>query len=479
MTEIVVTPSMMRRWHGDALAFAIEVCGFKPDRWQEKVLRAAAGNPLIALLACKGPGKSALLAVLVSWFLFTRHDANVMCVSITGANLRDGLWKELARVIGGSAILSATFEWSAERISHRARPETWFASFRTWSPSADPQAQANAIAGFHSKNVLMVLDEVSEYPSGVFAAAEAALGSGKDCRLFCAGNPTKTSGPLYDIATKERGRYLVVEITGDPDDPDRAPRVDLAWARSMVAKYGRDSNIVRTNILGKFPLRASDSLFGVDDITAAQKRVVQLDELAPIILTVDVARFGDDESVIRLRQGLVAYMPWRYRELDTMQLAARVAHQAQRLQPDAVFVDVVGIGAGVVDRLRQLGVPNVIEVNNGAKATRPGFKLLRDQCYSELADWLRAGASLPEEPELVPELLAHSFKFNSANQLEVLPKDDVKALLGGKSPDLADSLALGFAQPIVAGRKARMHQDAVLHGASRAVDYNPYTKRSA
>lgn len=478
---ITVDVATMLRWRANPLDFVLEALHAKPDPWQEQVLKVAGTSLLIALVACKGPGKSTLLSWLALWFLYTRPNANVGVCSITGANLQNGLAKELALWIGKSEVVSSAFEVTKSGIYHRAFPLTWFLAFRQWAKDADATAQADTLAGFHADYVMWVLDEISEYPDGVYQAAKGALLSGKECRLIAAGNPTRTSGPLYFIATRERDRFLVVHVTGDPDDPNRAPRVNLEEAKRLIRDYGRGSNVVRINVLGLFPLRGADNLLGAEEVLEAMRRFVEPDEYAPLILCVDVARFGDDDSVIRARRGLIAYQPQVEHGLDTMELAARVAERADELEPDAIFVDVVGIGAGVVDRLRQLKVPNVVEVNFGQASSQPKrFARLRDEAYWKMAEWIRAGGSLPDEPLLVPELTEPTFRHDASNRVVVESKEDYRARLG-RSPDRADSVAIGFAFPVHASRKAREHKEALarFHAPRRrasVLDYNPLRK---
>jgi phage terminase large subunit len=158
-------------WIRDPVLFVRQVFGAIPDEWQADALRAIPANPRVGMSACKGPGKSCVLAWTIWWFIYTREDAQVMCTSITGDNLKDNLWKELSVWYSKSPMLQRAFEVRGERIIHRERPKTWWVSARTWAQNADPTQQANTLAGFHGAHVMVVLDEMGDYPDGVVVAA--------------------------------------------------------------------------------------------------------------------------------------------------------------------------------------------------------------------------------------------------------------------------------------------------------------------
>lgn len=439
----------------------------QPDAWQRKMLLAfgetdAKGRAKfrrMAAAACKGPGKTALMAWLGWYFLATRPNSKVPCISITGGNLKDGLWAELAKWQKRSPLLSRTFTWYAERITNNEHPETWFASKRSWSPDADPEQQANDIAGLHEDYLLWLIDECSDMPDGVVSAAEGALTSGIETRLVMMGNCTRSSGPLWNACGRDRHnadgsvRWHITRITGDPDDPDRSPRIDIEEARNEIAKRGRDDYRVMVNILGLFPERGADALLGVKDVEAAMTR--ELGESAyyrePKVIGCDVARYGSDDSVIFPRQGRACFRPKKFHGLDTVEFAEQVIKFAQTWGSDGGFIDGGGVGGGVVDTLRARGHANkATEVNFGSKAIDAEmYENRRAEMYFRAAEWVKSGGCLPSIPGLAEELAAPRYWFNKRQQKCLEPKDDIKARLG-RSPDLADAFVLTFAAPVVA-----------------------------
>lgn len=474
--------SAIAEWRANPGLFARQVLRVdEVDAWQDEVLDAATKHRRIALKASKGPGKSTVLAWLIWWFLLTRLHPKVVATSITGDNLKDGLWTELAKWQQRSELLKHAFTWTAERIVANDHPETWWASARQWSKSASADQQANTLAGIHADAVLFVVDEAGGIPDSVVAAAEAGLANadaarGTEALLAIAGNPTHLDGPLYRACSRERALWWVKEISGDPDDPKRAPRVSIEWAREQIRKYGRDNPWVLVNVFGRFPPGQSNALLGVEEVTEAARRVLPpalyQDEVK--VLGVDVARFGDDETVLFPRQGRAAYRPKVLRNLSTTDVAGQVANVIDKWQPDAVFVDVTGVGAGVVDHLQAMGHP-VVGIHNGGKAFASNrFADRRAEMWWVMAEWIKSGATIPDDATLIGELPAPTYTFEAGGSLRLESKKDMKKR-GLQSPNRADALALTFAAP-VAKQDWKRH-GAAFGGRNTAHEYDPYQER--
>ena len=483
MNPVSQAASRIARWRESPPTFVRDVFRAEPDRWQDIVLEAVPDNPRGALKASKGPGKSTVLAWIGWWFLCCFPHPKGAATSISGDNLKDGLWAEFAKWQVRSELTKQAFTHTSERIFANDHPKTWFFSARTWPRDASTEKQADTLAGFHGDFVMFLVDESGGIPRAVFAAAEAGLANageeGRKAWLWQAGNPTDTQGPLYDACTRERHLWFVFEISGDPDDPNRAPRISKQWAREQIAKYGRDDPWVRVNVFGKFPLGQSNVLVAVDDATKASKRNLMAAEYryAPRVLGVDVARFGGDRTVLFPRQGKVAFRPEVLRSRDTMQVAGQVVRIIDSWRPHQVFVDAIGVGAGVVDRLRELGHDMVIGVESSSSPTQPRYLNLRAEMWDKMATWVRTEASTPDDPELIRELTAPTYKYNSEGLLVLEKKDDIKKRLGF-SPDKADGLALTFAYDVATPDPAL--EDAATarfakHGNRKlATEYEPF-----
>lgn len=444
------------KWRLDPVKMVRDLFGVDPDAWQAEVLMEfARGNQRIAMAACKGPGKSCVLAWIIWNFLLTRPHPKVVCTSITGKNLLDGLWSELAKWLAKSKLLQDMFVWQKTRVFAKQHPETWWCSARTWSASADPQMQADTLAGIHADYVLFVLDEAGGIPDSVMASAEAGLanaagGGGKEAHLVLAGNPTHLSGPLYRACTTEKRLWWVKHITGDPDAVDRSPRVSAQWAREQIEKYGRDNPWVLVNVFGKFPPSSINALIGPEEVREAMKRFIAPEKLVGLakILGVDVARMGPDLSVIFKRQGKQAFPPQTMRNVDSITGAGQVARQWSSWGAQACFIDDTGgFGGGWIDQLRALSY-QPLGIHFAGKASSPRYANKRAEMWFEMARWIKEGGCLPDVPELVDELSQSTYTF-AGDSLLLEDKELLRAKIG-RSPDYADALALTFAQPVQA-----------------------------
>lgn len=436
-------------WWKEPQRFVREVLGVVPDAWQDEVLAAFPRQPRLAMKACKGPGKTAVEAWLAWNFLATRPEPRIAATSISADNLADNLWAEMAKWQQRSPMLRAAFQWTRTRIFARDCPETWWMSARAWPRSASREQQADTLAGLHADYVLFILDESGGIPDAVMASAEGALASCKEGHIVQAGNPTHLEGPLWRACTVERRLWHVTEITADPDDPRRSTRVRPEWAREQIEKYGRDNPWVLVNVFGRFPPGSLDTLIGPDECREAVRRAWREEDIAGAarVLGVDVARFGDDASVIFPRQGLVAFAPTRLRNVDGTRGAGAVARKWADWDADACFIDDTGgWGASWIDNLRRLGRAP-LGVGFAAAAHDPRYDNKRAEMYFEAVQWIRAGGALPPDcPELIAALSQTTYGFRG-DRLLLEPKEQVKQRLG-YSPDEADAFALTFAQPV-------------------------------
>lgn len=250
-------------------------------------------------------------------------------------------------------------------------------------------------------------------------------------------------------------RYTVYDTDALPADEVEQLRLEMseqAFAREFLCD---------------FSAAGDDQLLSLNDVEAASRIEYKPGAMdyAPKILGVDPARFGNDRSVIVPRQGLQVFKPMVYRGLDNMELANRVALKIEQWQPDAVFVD-AGAGAGVIDRLRQLG-HSVVEVNFGGRASDQRYVNKRTEMWFEMAESVRAGLSIPNDNALKLELATPFYKFDSQNRLALESKDDIKKRMPeGASPDIADALALTYAFPVA-------KRDTIAL-AKKPKEYDPY-----
>lgn len=447
----------IRRWREDPVAFVVDNFGVEPDAWQHDTLRALGGEldprRKVCMKACTGPGKSAVLA-WIGWHRLacfgTRGEhPKGAALSITADNLKDNLWAELSKWQTRSAFLSQAFKWTKERIYAVDHPETWFLSARSFAKDADTEAIGRALSGLHSQFPFILLDETGEMPLAVGKAAQQIFtGNPTDALIAQAGNPTSITGLLHDSCTTAAATWRIITITADPDDPKRTPRVSVDHAREMIDTYGRDNPWVMATILGLFPPAGFNSLLSYEDVQAAmQRHAREADyEFAARVLGVDVAREGDDKSVIFPRQGIVAFKPKVLRNANTVQGAAVVQQKWTEWEADGCFIDNTGgFGGGWIDQLQVLN-RSPVGIHFAGKALDARYANIRAEMWFKMAEWIKAGGALPNIPEMIAELTTPTYSFKG-DQFLIEPKEQIKKRLG-RSPDYADALALTFAYPV-------------------------------
>ena len=460
----------IREWRHDPLKFAIDVFGFEPKgEWQEDALGLAGteDRKRIAMKACAGPGKTAILAILgwhrLACFAEPGEHPKGAAVSVTRENLRDNLWPELAKWQNRSPFLSKAFTWTKERIFANDHPETWFLSARAYSQSADPETIGRTLSGLHSRFPFYLIDESGDMPPQIVRSAEQGLTSCADGLIVTAGNTTSHNGLLYHVAGQARKGWNIISITADPDDPKRTPLVDKQWAQDQIDTYGRENPWVMAYILGLFPPGSINALLTVDEVEAAMGRHLPPDVYAwsQKRLGIDVARFGDDRTVIFPRQGLVSGLPKVHvmRHSRTTDIAAQAAMIIAEWGAEQTFIDDTGHwGHGVIDNMLAAGLQAVGVMFHGP-AIDPRYANRRAEMWMKMAEWVKGGGALPPLPELVGELSGPTYTFSGGKFL-LEHKDQIKKRLG-KSPDLGDALALTFAQPdqpTMVGRRQHKQQ---------------------
>jgi phage terminase large subunit len=450
------------------------------DPWQKEALDVFPSQDpdkiRIALQACVGPGKTAVLAWCGWNFLSCYGERGEhpkgAAVSVTAQNLADNLWPEYSKWQSRSEFLLRAFTWTKTRIYANDHPETWFMAARSFSKTANPEEQGRTLSGLHSKYVLAQIDESGDIPPPVLKAAEQALSNCKFGKIMQAGNPTSHHGILYAAATTLRDQWYLIRITGDPDDRKRSTRIDIDWARDQIRLYGREDPWVMATILSQFPKASINALLSVEEVEASMARKLREDaySFSQRRLGVDVARFGDDRTILFPRQGLQAFKPLEMRNARNDAIAARIAQAKLAWPYEIEFVDDTGgYGAGVIDMRLQAG-ESPMGVNFASQATNPRYFNKRSEMIFSVAEWIKRGGALPYDSQLIKELTTPTYTFHQG-KLRVEEKDQIKRRLKF-SPDKADALGLTFALP-------EMPASDTLEGRKQAhgqvaTEYDPY-----
>lgn len=422
------------------IAFVREVLGAQPDPWQVEALRALAkGHTRIAIRSGHGIGKSALAAWTICWFANTRAPFKIAMTAPSAPQLYDVLVPETHKWF--SRLPDAwrgLWDITADHIKLKADSEC-FVTARTSRPE-----QPEAMAGLHSQHVLLVADEASGIDEAVYEAASGSMSSPGAVTLLI-GNPTRSTGYFWRVHTLERDRWHCMAVSSVD-----SPRVSRDYVDEMARRYGEQSNAYRIRVLGQFPTTDEDTLISAELVDSAMARDVPLDLEAPELWGLDPARFGSDASVLIKRRGyVVTEMPRRWRNTDTMALAGAIKAEfefSEGNKPKLIVIDSIGIGAGVVDRLSEQGLP-VLGINVGeAPSSKERFVRLRDELSFKLKEWLATRrCRLPKDDQLRDDLCAPRFSFTSDGKLQVESKERMRAR-GLPSPDHFDALMLTLAE---------------------------------
>jgi phage terminase large subunit len=430
----------VKRYRPDPVLFAREVLKVTPDEWQAELMMAVAnGERRISVRSGHGVGKSTAVAILALWYLLTRHPVKIVITAPTSAQLFDALFAEIKRWTNELPThIGELLTIKSDRVEIKAAPESGFISART-SRAESPEA----LQGIHADNVLLIADEASGVPEAVFEAAAGSM-SGESAATILLGNPTRSSGFFFDTHNRLKDQWWTRRVSCVD-----SPRVSDAYVKEMQQRYGPDSNAFRVRVLGEFPLSDDDTVIPIHLIDAAMNRDVVEDGNVLPIWGLDVARFGSDKSALAKRRGQVITEIRKWAGLDLMQLTGAVKAEYDALaphdRPREIIVDSIGLGSGVVDRLRELKLParglNVAE----SPAMKGTYQNLRAELWFATKAWLEhRGCRLPRNEDLLAELAAPRFKFSSSGRIQIEGKDEMRKR-GLASPDMADAVCLTMA----------------------------------
>jgi phage terminase large subunit len=439
----------------DPVAFAEDVLQFSPDEWQRKVLHDLAHNRFVTVRSGQGVGKTGLEAVTVIWYLCCRPNPKVICTAPTRQQLNDVLWAEIAKWLESSMVKNF-LKWTKTKVYMMGNEERWFATARTATKPENMQ-------GFHEDYMLFVVDEASGVEDKIMEAILGTL-SGAENKLLMCGNPTRTSGVFYDSHHKDRVDYKTHKVSSWD-----SPRASKDNIERLIRKYGRDSDVVRVRVYGEFPKSEPDVFIALEWAETATDREVEPIE-SELHIGVDVARYGDDETVIAPRIGGKVFELLCYHKKSTTETTGNIIATARRfhslypfLRHVFVNIDDDGVGGGVTDQLNEIinseTFPFSIQVNpigNGRTALdnehydNRGTEIwaaVRDRLKDNLSAFLlgeQLVIELPKDERLLSQLTTRKYRMTSKGKIVLERKEDMKKR-GLDSPDRADAVALAFA----------------------------------
>lgn len=435
--------------------FAREVLLFEPDEWQQAALMDLAENAKVAIKSGQGVGKTGLEAVALLWFLCCYPYPRIVATAPTKQQLHDVLWSEVSKWMSKSPLLSKILKWTKTYIYLKNYEKRWFAVARTATKPENMQ-------GFHEDNMLFIVDEASGVADPIMEAILGTL-SGANNKLLMCGNPTRTSGTFFDAFNSDRVLYKCHTVSSMDSLRTNKENIEV-----LIRKYGRDSNVVLVRVFGEFPKQEDDIFIALSIIEQCISTLYELPEqqVAPhIIFGVDVARFGDDETIIYQNiQGKLKMAKHR-RGQDLMatvgdivslyrEIVKKYPHYKGRIY---VNIDDTGLGGGVTDRLREVKREEslnrlfIIPINAAERIetdTKEGkeaaehYNNITTHMWAVLRDLLEnKQIQMEDDAETVAQLSTRKYFMASNGKLELESKKEMKKRKLG-SPDRADATAL-------------------------------------
>ena len=441
----------------DPYLFATGVLGFLPSGvpnpdnlpqlavWQDRFLRNfftdPQGNytdsPRHSIRSGHGVGKGCMIAILALWFPLTHYDSKIVVTANSQDQLRDNNWPEIRKWHAKlPPPLRDMLDIQDERMFVRAEPEMGFVVRRTAS-----KHNPEALQGIHATHVLYLIDEASGIEDIIFEVAQGSLSTHGACAVMFS-NPTRNSGFFYETHNSLRHRWRSWVVNAE-DVPRASGHI-----QDVIDAYGKHSNKYRVRVQGEFPTADDETVIPLEWVERAIDRDVETLDYIPV-WGVDVARFGDDSSALAKRQAnrlLEPVIEWR--GVNIMSLSGRIMDEYNAthpdLQPKEILVDVIGLGAGLLDRLRELGLP-AHGVNVGETASsNDRLMRKRDELWWKCREWFEAhDCQIPNQQSLIAELITPTYDYHSSGRVVVEPKKEMKKR-GLRSPNMADALCLTF-----------------------------------
>lgn len=467
--------SAIRHYRANPVEFCQRVLGYEPWEWQKEAFAAVRdsdpeywpgeGTPLrrIAIASGHGVGKGRFFASAAWWALFCYYPVKVVITSPSEKQLDGSLWPEVRSLGENSDMLRTLYHIKSDKIELRAMPSDGFIIKKT-SRAEQPEA----MQGVHQAHVFLIGDEASAIPDAVYDGAAGSM-AGRHRVMLLGSNPTRTSGYLYDQYAEPNGLWKLMKVNCED-----LPHLAEYCAEKLIECGGdRDHDEYLIRVRGEFPKGDDTGVIQAAHVLEATRRDIRPSPTTPVVWGLDVARFGADRSALAKRHGgLLLEEVKSWSNLDLMQLCGRIVEEYRltlpEMRPAEILVDSIGLGAGVVDRLRELELPvrgiNVAESSSMAEQ----YHRLRDELWFKASEWFsNRMCSIPDQKLLVRELVAPKFGYNSSGKRQVESKDETKKRTNRSSPDLADALILTFAS----------HAGTALHGYSMSGDWSkPITR---
>jgi hypothetical protein len=452
VTEEAFKNALKPYWNNRIL-FDRKVLGStRHDPQQDELLRSLDTNDHVTVKAGHHTGKTSGMAKVILHYICTRPRCKIPCTAPTKHQLFDVLWPELSKWYNEmkktetGMLFARNLVWNKESFVNTLCPAEWFAVPRTAT-----KEKPEGLQGFHADYMLKLIDEASGVSDEVSEVLEGATGEYETKSMLTA-NPTRLDGFFYRSHTDPKEMEFFKRITMDCEKSTLTPK---RYIERMAAKYGTHSNIYKIRVKGSFPDSEGDSYIPLSWAEGAYLRDIPVMPNFKRVLGVDVARNAGtgDRTVIADRQGDYFHPYHVMMTNDTMKIVNYVAAYAKKVKAEAIFVDVIGYGAGVFDRLKELGF-NVIAVNVAETRSMEfpeRYCRLRDELWGKMRDWLEVGRGRiwdNEDKDLIGELSLPQMDTKTG-KIKIESKEEMKLRCPGVgSPDIADAHIMTFASPM-------------------------------
>lgn len=455
MIEIEELKRFLAKWHDDPTLMVRQLFKSEPDRGQLEVLQSVTEEDRIAIRSGHGVGKTTVLAWIAWWWFLTRFPAKIPVTAPTSHQLLNVFWSELMSCYGKMPLflrdmITITISQNSTKVTWKDNPLTSFIVART-ARKETPEA----FQGFHGENILLIADEASGIDDSIFEVAEGALTT-EGAKMIIAGNPTRISGYFYNAFHRNKKLFKNIRIAGLD-----AKFVTEKYRQSIRDNYGEDSNVYRIRVLGEFPRSDEDSLIELGWVEDAISRDIESNQ-HKVYWGLDVAMVGDECALAKRKGNILLERVKTWREKDLMATAARVVNEYRNTdkseRPEYIFVDSIGIGAGVASRLKEEGLP-AIAVNVAEKPPSiEKYRRLKDELWFRVREWFsERNCKIQEDEMLITDLSTIKFSLLADGKLAVESKTDLKSRLG-RSPDRGDAFALTFTRPDVMDTPVERYQ---------------------
>lgn len=428
----------VRKYAKNPTLFVKDVFKATPSEWQSELLEVVcvARKRRISVRSGHGVGKTTALSWAMIHTQLFNVECKVICTAPAAGTLFDGLMAEVKKWLAVLPdFLKDLFDYTTEHVRLKSAPTSNFISARTSSTD-----KPEALAGIHAPRVLLVVDEASGVPEAVFKAAAGSM-STTNATTVLIGNPTRNSGYFFEThhVLSDFWHTIHVSCIGNPNvDPD--------FIAGIKRQYGEDSNEYRIRVLGEFPTDDGSAYIARDIVDDAMVRLFEVSETMPEVWGLDVARMGGDRVALARRQGPVVPEIMAWKGKDTMATVGVVKALWDQTpidrRPVEILVDAIGMGAGVADRLQEMGLPAVaVNVSETTGPLGQGARLRDELWYRLKVLLLDKGIALPHDEELASEICTPLAEYLSNGRLKVESKREMKRR-GFMSPDKADAVML-------------------------------------